>query len=395
MPEECRSPRPDARARLTVAAEVYGLGVGPAAWRRGPRTNEAVLEAIEEAAAHLDTAGADYLVVADSLTSRFAPDIDSVRPDALLVASGLVTRTRQLGLIPAIGLPATEPFHVSRAVATLDILSGGRGGWHPVAPEDDPLVDRSRPGAEPGGPSVNNDRYAEHIAVTRALATSWEPDAILWDTRAGRFLDAARIHTLEPLGEHFPVIGPSPTPRPPRGGLYTVVDATAQEVSLAARWADEAIVRAESPAEAAAVATALRRSLNEHDARHHESSTRPGQGPRRFRERSGRPERDAPPWTANPPGRRRDIPLRIAVRPYLADTAGQARELQVADCVLPAATRAIPVVGTAGEIVAQLERLAADLATPRILLSLPDTRGAAQLWHRLAAAGLPTGRIPA
>ncbi len=39
--------------------------------------------------------------------------------------------TRSIGLIPVATVTHTEPFHVSKAIATLDFISHGRAGWQP------------------------------------------------------------------------------------------------------------------------------------------------------------------------------------------------------------------------------------------------------------------------
>ena len=36
--------------------------------------------------------------------------------------------TRQIGLVPVVVVTHTEPFHVSKAIATLDYVSSGRAG---------------------------------------------------------------------------------------------------------------------------------------------------------------------------------------------------------------------------------------------------------------------------
>ena len=56
-------------------------------------------------------------------------DGDVVVPlDAVLTASRVAPLTRRIGLIPTATVTHTEPFHVSKAIATLDFVSGGRAG---------------------------------------------------------------------------------------------------------------------------------------------------------------------------------------------------------------------------------------------------------------------------
>lgn len=163
----------ESRRQPSVAAELYGLGTAASAWSRDTRTTVDVLDALVDAAIQLDRGEAEYLLIADSPAPRFGPHIDSARPDALLVAAALALHTDAMGLIPSVGLATTEPYHVSRAVATLDIVSAGRGGWNPVLDGDAQRVDRARAEHEPAAPADRLERAGEHIDVTRALATTW------------------------------------------------------------------------------------------------------------------------------------------------------------------------------------------------------------------------------
>ena len=344
----------ESRRRPSVAAELYGLGTGPSGWSRGPRTTTAVIDALVEAAGQLDRDGAEYLLLSDSPAPRFGPDIDTARPDSLLVASALSLHTRSTRLIPSVGLATTEPYHVSRAVATLDIVSGGRGGWNPVLDDDAQRVDRARSEREPAAPADRLERASEHIAVTCALATTWEPGAILADTASGRFLDAAKVRPIDPIGRYYPVGDPSPTPLPPSGGLWTVVDATVRTAECAARRADEIIVRADTLEEAHAIVSATREALGD-----------------------------------------RESTIRIAVTPYIADNVDDAVAQLAADSADTGSHVGIPIAGSAGNVVDEIARITASLGTPAVLLALPDTRNAPLVWQAIVTDGLLTAAVDA
>ena len=80
---------------------------------------------------------ADLVTIEDTFalqSSRFeGPDerTDQVRGrlDAELVAARLAPVTQGIGLVPVVTVTHTEPFHVSKALATLDHTSRGRAGW--------------------------------------------------------------------------------------------------------------------------------------------------------------------------------------------------------------------------------------------------------------------------
>ena len=50
------------------------------------------------------------------------------RLDAVLIAARVAPLTRGIGLIPTVIVTHTEPFHISKAIATLDYVSTGRAG---------------------------------------------------------------------------------------------------------------------------------------------------------------------------------------------------------------------------------------------------------------------------
>jgi alkanesulfonate monooxygenase SsuD/methylene tetrahydromethanopterin reductase-like flavin-dependent oxidoreductase (luciferase family) len=50
------------------------------------------------------------------------------RLDAVLTAARVAPLTRNIGLVPAVTVTHTEPFHISKAIATLDYVSTGRAG---------------------------------------------------------------------------------------------------------------------------------------------------------------------------------------------------------------------------------------------------------------------------
>ena len=50
------------------------------------------------------------------------------RLDAVLIAARVAPLTRHIGLIPTVVVTHTEPFHASKAIATLDYVSSGRAG---------------------------------------------------------------------------------------------------------------------------------------------------------------------------------------------------------------------------------------------------------------------------
>ncbi|GAA1089174.1 LLM class flavin-dependent oxidoreductase [Tsukamurella spumae] len=189
-----------------------------------------------------EVTAADLVTFEDSFTLT-ARDRLSGRFDATLLAARLAPSVPRIGLVPTITTTHTEPFHASKAVATLDYVSGGRAGVLAAttgAADDAALVGRKGPQT----PASRAEEAREYIEVLRDLWDSWEDDAIIKDRATGRFIDRDRLHYIDFRGEYFSVKGPSITPRPPQGSPPVIVRVTgAQTEALAAR-ADVAIVPA-------------------------------------------------------------------------------------------------------------------------------------------------------
>jgi alkanesulfonate monooxygenase SsuD/methylene tetrahydromethanopterin reductase-like flavin-dependent oxidoreductase (luciferase family) len=123
---------------LHLAVALDGAGWHPASWREPEARPDQVLTArywvdtIQEAERGL----LDLVTIEDSLalqsTVYAEPDhrTDQVRGrlDAVLIAARVAPVTRRIGLIPSAVVTHTEPFHLSKAIATLDFVSGGRSG---------------------------------------------------------------------------------------------------------------------------------------------------------------------------------------------------------------------------------------------------------------------------
>ncbi len=223
---------------LHIGVALDGTGWHPAAWREpGARPSELLtadywLDLVTEAERGL----LDFVTFEDSFalqsTDRFAPDqrTDQVRGrlDAVLVAARVAPLTRNIGLIPTAIATHTEPFHLSKAIATLDYVSTGRAGVRirvSGGPQEAELFGRRtaeryrlEDADRPGTPiAALFDEAADYVEVMRRLWDSWEDDAEIRDAATGRFVDREKLHYIDFEGAQFSVRGPSITPRPPQG----------------------------------------------------------------------------------------------------------------------------------------------------------------------------------
>lgn len=175
----------------------------------------------------------DFVTIDDNLLPQ-----PGGRADAVLVAARIAPVTRNIGLIPVATVTHTEPFHVSKAAATLDHISHGRAGWQPrvsaTAVEAELFGRRGVP-----TPDELFDEATDFVEVVRRLWDSWEDDAVIRDIATGRFIDREKLHYIDFTGRYFSVKGPSITPRPPQGQPVVAVLAHAERVyEFAAAAAD-------------------------------------------------------------------------------------------------------------------------------------------------------------
>ncbi len=207
-----------------------------------------------------EAASADFVTFEDSF-SLTARDRLSGRFDATLLAARVAPAVARIGLVPTVTATHTEPFHASKAIATLDYVSGGRAGVLAAttgAAAEAALFGRK----QPQDAASQAAEAAEYIAVLRDLWDSWEDDAIISDRATGRYIDRDRLHYIEFQGEHFSVKGPSITPRPPQGRPPVLVRIADSAIELsaesAAAGADVAIVPAGPEEQLADTARRLR-----------------------------------------------------------------------------------------------------------------------------------------
>ncbi len=123
---------------LHLAVALDGTGWHPAAWRE-PDARPADLFSPgywTELALQAERALADFVTIEDSFglqTTGFQGQdhrTDQVRGrlDAVLIAARVAPKTTHIGFVPTALVTHTEPFHVSKAIATLDYVSTGRAG---------------------------------------------------------------------------------------------------------------------------------------------------------------------------------------------------------------------------------------------------------------------------
>ncbi|KDN22078.1 LLM class flavin-dependent oxidoreductase [Amycolatopsis rifamycinica] len=266
-----------------IAVALDGAGWHPAAWREPDARPRELLTAgyWTELVREAESGKLDFVTIEDSLALQTVSyldqpgertDIVQGRLDAVLVAARVAPLTSHIGLVPTAVVTHTEPFHLSKAIATLDYVSTGRAGVRvQVAGRaaDNRHFGRRRFGefrledsAEPDRPSPLADLFdeaADYVEVLRRLWDSWEDDAEIRDVATGRFVDREKLHYIDFEGRWFSVKGPSITPRPPQGQPpVSSLAHAAIPYRLAARAADVVYVTPFDRAQAGEIVSAVR-----------------------------------------------------------------------------------------------------------------------------------------
>lgn len=247
-----------------LAVALDGAGWHPQSWREledasGIFTPEYWVSLVSAA----DRAGLDFVTIEDSLRTqstsrrRGNDDVHGVRGrlDAGLVAARVAPETAGIGIVPVATTTHTEPFHISKAIATLDFVSGGRAGVQvrisPTVLEAAQFGRRQiaqnvTASLTEGQSDAVDDLFgeaADFVEVVRRLWDSWEDDAEIRDVATGRFVDRDKLHYIDFRGRWFSVRGPSITPRPPQGQPVVAVLAHVEGAfRLAARAGDVVFV---------------------------------------------------------------------------------------------------------------------------------------------------------
>ncbi|MDQ0809673.1 alkanesulfonate monooxygenase SsuD/methylene tetrahydromethanopterin reductase-like flavin-dependent oxidoreductase (luciferase family) [Streptomyces sp. B3I7] len=265
---------------LHLAVALDGTGWHPASWReRVARPRELFTAGYwADLVAEAERGLLDFVTIEDGLGLQSShlldPDerTDQVRGrlDAVLIASRVAPLTSHIGLVPTVVATHTEPFHISKAIATLDHVSGGRAGLRvriSVRPDEaDHFGRRHVPRPDltadlSAQPLVTDlfDEAADHVEVVRRLWDSWEDDAEIRDVATGRFVDRDKLHYIDFEGRFFSVKGPSITPRPPQGQpLVTALAHRTVPYRLVARQADVGYVTPHDTGQARAIVAEIR-----------------------------------------------------------------------------------------------------------------------------------------
>ena len=200
------------KKQIKLGAIIHGVGGNISGWRHPEVQTDASVsfEFYKGRAQKAEEGKFDFLFVADGLhiNEKSIPHFLN-RFEPLTILSALAAATSKIGLVGTVSTSYSEPFNVSRQLASLDQLSGGRAGWNIVtSPLEKTALNFSKTIEQHPNHPTRYKIAAEYLEVAKGLWDSWEEDAFIRDKQSGVFFDPNKLHTLNHKGEYFQVTGP-------------------------------------------------------------------------------------------------------------------------------------------------------------------------------------------
>ncbi len=204
--------------KINFGIMLQGAGGHMNAWRhpRSPVDASVNLDFFKTVTWKAEAAGIAFAFVADGLyiNEKSIPHFLN-RFEPLTILSALATVTKKIGLAGTVSTSYSDPFTVARQFASLDLISGGRGGWNAVTtPLEGTAKNYSRNHPEH---ALRYEIADEYLEVVKGLWDSWDDDAFSRDRESGKFFDREKLHTLAHKGRFFQVEGPLNIQRSPQG----------------------------------------------------------------------------------------------------------------------------------------------------------------------------------
>ncbi len=195
--------------KIKFGIMLQGAGGHMNAWRHpsGPVDASVNLDFFKTIALKAEAAGIAFAFVADGLyiNEKSIPHFLN-RFEPLTILSALATVTNRIGLAGTVSTSYSDPFTIARQFASLDLISGGRGGWNAVTtPLEGTAKNYSRNHPEH---ALRYEIADEYLEVVKGLWDSWDDDAFTRNRDSGQFFDREKLHTLGHKGRFFQVEGP-------------------------------------------------------------------------------------------------------------------------------------------------------------------------------------------
>src|SRR4029079_5058187 len=230
----------DRKRQMHLGVFVLGTGNHSAGWRyEGATVSSCSLPVMQSIAETAERGKFDLFFISDGLAMDPGDHPSFVtRFEPLTLLSALSMVTIHIGLGDTVSTSFGEPFHVARAFASLDHLSGGRAGWNVVtSTHDKAALNFSK--TKLAEHDLRYEIASEFVDVVRGLWDSWDDDAVVADKTTGVYLDKSKVRPLDHKGRFYSVKGPLNIERSPQGHPVIIqAGGSAPGQELSARSAD-------------------------------------------------------------------------------------------------------------------------------------------------------------
>ena len=167
----------------------------------------------QQLASTAERAKMDFLFIADVLGVRDGPMELLARSaqltfvaEPLTLMSALSATTSNIGLVVTASTTYSHPYTVARQMASLDLISNGRGAWNIVTSTQN--SEAANFGLETTLDHAERyARAAEFVEVVRGLWKTVEPGLLIGDKGSGLLFDSAKIHRFRHSRRFFDVDG--------------------------------------------------------------------------------------------------------------------------------------------------------------------------------------------
>lgn len=176
-------------------------------------------------------------VYGDSIAETARLGSRALKLDLITILGLIAGHTSRIGLGATYSTTYYAPYHVARAFATLDHMSGGRAVWNIVTSLNGNEAENF--GVEYTNADDRYDRADEFLEIVTGLWETWDRDALKLDRATKTFADPTKVRELNYKGKFMSSRGPLTVPRPPQDWpILLQAGQSGRGMDFAGRWAD-------------------------------------------------------------------------------------------------------------------------------------------------------------
>jgi FMN-dependent oxidoreductase (nitrilotriacetate monooxygenase family) len=187
--------------------------------------------------------------------------------DPMAVLPLMARVTTHLGVGATLSTTFSNPYHLARTLASLDLLTKGRICWNIVTSATDMEALNFGENAIP--PKAERyDRGDEVLEACCGLWECWEPNALVLNRETGQFADPAKVKRANYSGKYVHTRGPLSMPRSPQvRPVFLQAGASDRGREFAARWAEAIFTTPHTKADGQAFYTDIKSRMERYNRR--------------------------------------------------------------------------------------------------------------------------------